>query len=392
VAYLAGYFYLYIEVEKDTLVCRDRGYQNGDGFHMVLAIPRDDGEPSDEFYVLAFCPQKDPKRAWQKKFIWYRDIDISFKQLDETLFEVHKGSGKVGFEVLIPWREIYPYHPWFLESVGLNLCYVEAVGETGKNYHYLLRDGRMQSEQSLRLYEIFRFAKPRVKTGAAVYLVLDRNHCLRGRDVTARISGVAAGWVPDTVMIEILDYKSFPVKRLLSSIHLGDALVKRSIRLSTEDLAPGDYKVRWRSKLCRMKGELDLTVLPDIDTEELNKKIEMLTGRISEGSVATLRFRLGAIGNRLKSLKDHDTATMLLSEIKELNSVISSAREGRDVIATEKGVLRRAYKSRLDGSFQPYSIKVPRAYLSRISSRWLLSVEVRQTVSAPKQHRLISGK
>ena len=65
-AYGTDFFYVYIEVEADSLICRDRAYQMGDGFHMVLARPRPDGSPSEEFYVLACSAIDKPRMEWSR--------------------------------------------------------------------------------------------------------------------------------------------------------------------------------------------------------------------------------------------------------------------------------------------------------------------------------------
>jgi hypothetical protein len=36
IAYSAEYFYLYVEMDSPNYTCRDRGYQNGDGFSVLL--------------------------------------------------------------------------------------------------------------------------------------------------------------------------------------------------------------------------------------------------------------------------------------------------------------------------------------------------------------------
>lgn len=39
IAYNEQYFYLYVEMNSPTYICRDRGYQNGDAFSLVLGRP-----------------------------------------------------------------------------------------------------------------------------------------------------------------------------------------------------------------------------------------------------------------------------------------------------------------------------------------------------------------
>ena len=39
-AYGADFLYVCVEVASERLVCRDRAYQNGDGFQFVIARPK----------------------------------------------------------------------------------------------------------------------------------------------------------------------------------------------------------------------------------------------------------------------------------------------------------------------------------------------------------------
>lgn len=80
--YSEHYFYLFIKTDPYNLVARDRAYQNGDGFHFMLTVPKtEDEKPTDEFYVIGISPLA---KNQQKKFIWYHNIDLSFLPLRET--------------------------------------------------------------------------------------------------------------------------------------------------------------------------------------------------------------------------------------------------------------------------------------------------------------------
>ena len=50
-AYGTRFLYLYIEVDSDRFICRDRGFQNGDGFTVAITKPRPENLPTDEYYV-----------------------------------------------------------------------------------------------------------------------------------------------------------------------------------------------------------------------------------------------------------------------------------------------------------------------------------------------------
>ena len=185
-AYGTEFLYLYIEVAQPALAARDRGYQNGDGCHLVLSLPRPGDAPSEQFHVLGFTPTADPSRSWQRQFTWYRNIDVIMQPLRRAQFREGSEGGKSGLEILIPWADVYPYHPWLSEAIGFNLCYVQAVGETERNLHFVLPDGSIQMELRPRRSVRLAFAPPFASEEVQAYAVLERNNIRAGEPAVIR--------------------------------------------------------------------------------------------------------------------------------------------------------------------------------------------------------------
>ncbi len=175
----ADHLYLYIEAQADSLVVRDRGYQNGDGFHLMVGKPQPGMAPTDEFHVLGFAAA-DPG-AWYRKIRWYYNVGLSFDRLgDRVRFATQARDGRISFELLLPWSEVYPWHPALSDSVGLNLCFVKAIGRSEANYYYLKFDERFQWEQSLREYELLEFAAPQPSSDWQLLSILLKNRLAGG--------------------------------------------------------------------------------------------------------------------------------------------------------------------------------------------------------------------
>ena len=83
-AYGPGFFYLHIQVNAETLTCRDRGFQNGDGLVLTLAQPQAENAPSPEFYMLGFGPQDagrgDAGRQPTGRLLWGHNGDFPLKR------------------------------------------------------------------------------------------------------------------------------------------------------------------------------------------------------------------------------------------------------------------------------------------------------------------------
>ncbi len=169
-AYGADFLYLFVEAEGAQIVQRDRGYQNGDGFHLLLATPTADGL-TDRFYVLGFSPQDDPARAWARGVVWYHDLDTRLSRLpDDVAFEAAVSEGTAGYELLLPWHTVRPYHPWLSQPIGFNLGFVKAVGDAGMVMDLVLFDWRFQAEYQKRRWVPLSFEAPPDGVDRAVVL------------------------------------------------------------------------------------------------------------------------------------------------------------------------------------------------------------------------------
>ncbi len=359
-AYGTDFFYLFIEVAVDSIIYRDRGYQNGDGFHLAFAIPDSGSRETNEFYVLAFSPRPDSRRTWQRKFVWYRNRELSFRRLKNTRFETKVKNGKIAFEVLIPWSEFYPYHPWHLPRMGFNLCYVQAIGGNEKNYYYLVEDPRMQSEQSSRRYSELAFRPPLASDrGAPLYAILERNHFPSGQKVNLKVALLSPRNAHLKLAFLILGETGAVLRSGTFSLLASSGLSRRTLPLPTAALPPGDYRLRLIAFQGRELPDIPFTVLPAVDVIRLKKRLEQVQNCLSPGGYTTLLFRWQEIRKKISTLKPYDTAGALKKAIEDLLFLLKEAENGRDVLAEKTGLLRRAYRSRADSSLQPYTVRIP---------------------------------
>ncbi len=363
-SYRLGYtnegLYLYLETSKKELMSRDRAYQNGDGFHMVLAIPTADGSPTREFLVLAFSP-RDPSPG-RRAFVWYRNVDLAFIRLQNVQIAESTHDGRSGIELFLPWNSIPPYHPWLRDAIGFNLCFVEASGEKDMAYHFVLLDERIQSEQYARQYRLLPFAPPPPDAGAQISVCLEANHLFPSDTIRAVVAGVVGNAKSVHVRFDILNEDS--VTQSSQSVLATLVRPPRHAVVSLPKVAPapGAYTVRWSCADPPASGEAPLTVLPAFNLRDWTARVSRLHGVIAPGSETTILFLLEQISNDLAALRAYDTGRGLFSRIVALDSLLVQAERGSDAIANRSGVLRRAYRSTVDSSLQPYTIKIPKSY------------------------------
>ncbi len=360
-AYGTDFFYLYIEVSANELVERDRGYQNGDGFHLVFAKPTNDSTDAEEFYVLGFSHTK-ANNTWGRKINWYRNIALEMKILDERVqFQTNISDGKCGFELLLPWDCIYPYHPWF-EPLGFNLCFVKAVDKTEKNDYYMLEDNRMQSEQSLRKYVPLHFQTPCISQGIQSYVRLERNYISSSDSLQFEIAGVSANDCNENVVVQLYTGENFKLNRktITFPLKIGINYLKKKINFNS--LPEGGYSMTWRASNSLYNGKLWFSVLPNFNKLETKALLKSYRSEISQGTYNTLMFTMLEIENKFEKLKKYETAGETRILISQMNYVIDNMIDEHDIYKEQRGIFRRAFFSDYDKSYQPYTIKVPDNY------------------------------
>ncbi len=403
-AYGTEFLYVYIEIDQPALAARDRGYQNGDGCHLVLSLPRPGGAPSGEFYVLGFTPTSEPARSWQRQFTWYRNVDVVMQPLRRAQFREASEGGKSGLEILIPWAEVYPYHPWLSQAIGFNLCYVQAVGETARNLYFVLPDGAIQMEQRPRRSVPLSFEPPAAPEAIQAYAVLERNHVRVGEPVVLRTAILSPKRQRYASIVEIAPRSMSSSRGGVFAPRLavtsatpataagstavgtatgfammatpGDVTVANSKKRLAFKLQPGLQVVsrtidkgRWEAGLYTLKLEkglpaLSLSILPPFDGDGMAKALEANADRLKPSSLASLRFHLQETTRRLAALKPYDAPEDLPSQAAVLAGAIEEARRGVDAVAGDinPGRRRRAYLSAVDGTLQPYTLQLPAGY------------------------------
>ena len=125
-AYTSSHLYLYIETDVDSISYHRRGYLWGDGFKVLLGIPQKDSL-TNEYYELAYSPSSD-KDNWERQQIHGYNFTQIRKKLSESSKSQEKAlNKKSGFETLIAWDDIRPYHPWFIEEIGCNIYFAKGI-------------------------------------------------------------------------------------------------------------------------------------------------------------------------------------------------------------------------------------------------------------------------
>ncbi len=403
IAYGTEFFYLYLETEGDSFAFRDRAFQYGDGFNLLMALVEGAESRSDEFFVLAGGAVDRPELDWTRSIFWVHNVDTLFKKTSEATevsFRAHEG--RLSFEVYLPWKEVYPYHPWISEGLGFNLRLNKAIGSGQERNQLTVLDDSIAKAGQDKVFIPLSFAEPKVVLPQA-YAILERNNVTLGDPVGLKMATVAPEDTELVTYVETISEggDSLSLARLRSSVPAG---VKRQTLLipESESTPIGSYELRWErhwgfdtgvvtrgviragavTNGATAAGDANpgdatagysnsrysnsnisrFSVLDRFDRKALASRLEDLRGLLQLASYETILFLIDELEGDLAAMRSYDEGAGQITAMASLARILDGASEGTDVLAEARGLSRKAFQSRVDDTLQPYSVFVPENY------------------------------
>jgi predicted esterase len=384
-AYGTDFLYVYVEGRGDRLTFRDRAYQNGDGFQMVIARPLPGNAAASEFYVAACSAVDRPELEWSRRLFWYYNVDKIFVPMGpQARSESAARGGVVSLELLLPWQDLHPFHPWLSEGIGFNIGFVKASGQ-GSFYYRVLPDD-LGRENMPRRYIRLRFAEPALDDGLQSFAALERNHLFQGESLEVRSVTLSAGPAAEALGVRVLSGEGTRLQSATAEYPCARGLTSHEFPVGVGDLPPGGYRVAWSSARGYSRGDdagraAALTILPAAAGEALGQRLERAKGRLSPGSAGTLRFLLDETLLALGSMKPYESAAKERLALARLEGDLAEAEAGRDALAARTGYFRRAFRSKVDGTLQPYAVRIPAGYDPRAGRTYPLVVYLHGSAS-----------
>ena len=105
-----------------------------------------------------------------------------------------------------------------------------------------------------------------------------------------------------------------------------------------------------------------ISILPVIDKEQLHTNINRKKALFPEGTLHTLLFKLEQLKTLENNLRPYETGDLLFDLWAQFQTEYQLLLEGQDPYQSLKGPYRRAFKSKYDQTYQPYTIKLPKDY------------------------------
>lgn len=358
IAYGTEFLYVFIEAEAEHITYRDRAFQNGDGFLLLIAKPQQYNKPTDEFYELACSEVNVPERMWQQHIFWNYNVNKLFTPTSvDTKLESHERNGKISYELIVPWTDLKPYHPWLSEGIGFNLSFCKAVEPKGQVWYQVV-DDNSGAEFKKRLYVPLRFQKPVLEGNPQTFVSLKEGHITEGQSLNAVAVTVSNETLTENLNIlwgtgEILGGLE------LKSYECNPGITINEISINTEQLIEGAYMINWKTGNRLNLGSPGFSVLPVFDEKELNARLEKNKKYLSKGSFNTIRFMIKELKDKIESLKIYETCVKERLNLTKLIRLINLMDRGIDPFEGKPGLLRKAYKSGIDNTLQPYTVYLP---------------------------------
>jgi len=360
-AYNLDNFYFIIAVSSDSITYRDRAYQNGDGIHLVIARPDATGS-TDEFYVLRFSPADPRQGKPARNSVWYYNVALQSKQLSSNCkFVCSSSEGKTYFELLVPFTDINPYNPLFRGSMGFNLCFVKAIGEKEKNYYLLCKDENIQSEQCKRKYVPAIFGQPGKSSGDDIRLFVPYRNIMTGDSVPVNILITGNTGGRTSLDVSVHNESDSLILSERKEFHTTGEVTRKSFSLPVEKALPGEYLISWKAQTGD-SGNVTLTVLPGLTLASCIQKVSSLKSSLSQGDYNSLCFAAEDIFRKRAAIKDYEDASWFLKECKAFKLSVSSSEKDHLYLSERSGVFRRAFRSNIDSTLQPYSVRIPEGF------------------------------
>lgn len=363
IAYQADYLYLYLEAEGERLHDRKRAYLQGDGYRILFARPSSSGL-SQEYLELNFQPSAADTDAPVQVTQTLSNLYGSqiYRPLEGSSGSVARASdGKIRFESLLAWDELFPFHPWSGDAMGMNLYFAKAVEDFTHGYGLVADEGIWDEEIRQRAYRPLVFAAPESERTDFCLLRPLQQHGLAGATIQLRASGFCGQNKTRSVELQLVNEIGESVAQQHFALKNTAIDKTQTLTWPLPDLPAGIY--RWRSNNTAIHLPSVAQVrFPALPYAALVQTVKDNAAGLSIGAVESLLFHLQQAQTAQQNLPDDLPGAQLYQQQLVLMQDYLHFHGGKDPYQARRGPYRRGFRSSLDSSLQPYSVKLPQDY------------------------------
>ncbi|MTI94014.1 MAG: hypothetical protein FH749_00790 [Firmicutes bacterium] len=360
--------YLRVETTWPTNDNRERAWRFGDGFLLTVShAPAD--QPTAFYTTLGFGgPEK--VTVVNSSGRWFPDFDsgaIGYRQ-------TRSKTGTV-WQISVPWASLPPIRPLCTNHFALNLTFTRTT-DSGPVHCQLVNDPDFDSEKTLlRRVLPLAFGEPNLQSPLAQTVLTKAR--LQGDDsIVLRLGLLTPDPCPAELKLYILQGEKV-LEKYFSAMELASGPHQWTVKWSPHRAMPsGLYILRAEGKGSQKSFKKDhpFYVLNPEDIETLKQDLERMAEDINylhKEAVLSALFRLDWI-TQLSQSPPWEVPDRMDKLLTEARTMLHDIQAGVNPLQGKTGLSRRAFRSRVDGSLQPYSIYLPRAYSD--DKKWPLLV------------------
>lgn len=365
-AYTASHLYIYIEADIDSITYHRRGYLWGDGYKVLFARPQLEGLTS-EYYELAFSPTIEKEYEWAKQRIVYYNFDQTTLSLSSSTISQESANRNIsGFETLIAWEDVKPYHPWFMKDMGYNIYFAKGMehpqhGWITNGYSLVEDEGIWDESVPKRNYKHISYLAPSSVSEQLILAKPKQKNLKMDDEIKVEVVSIDHESSNSRIEIALQNEESETIYSEVIDIKIDKNLNKQELSLNIGRLKTGKYELIILNTYDTILKE-SICIHPSIPFDEIEAELTENKNQLINGTINTLQFELNQIENKLAELKIYETGEKVLEDWNIFKDKYELFIVGVDPYQVFVKPYRRAFKSKYDDTYQPYSLKLPRDY------------------------------
>jgi predicted esterase len=368
--YDAKNFYAAVKALDDSLEFPNRSWRYGDGFFLTFLDPAQ-GNESDSFYSFGISlVEKNPvKTVVYKDGIGFPGIDI--RDVELAIVPDEK-KGIIIYELSIPFQILVPFRPFMQDRWAINLIYADRDRGERKLAQLYPDPGYDTEFSNKRKGAIFQFVN-RVPKEPEIQMLINSSHFYHDSEKTITLAVHSpenkTGWQFRTYLLgpgatNVQQKEEFAFKKGMNMVPF--RLEEREYDTGVYDLSVGVIDEKGS---LRFKEDNRFFVVNRTELEEFRSKfLEVKKGDLYaedekfRNSMPNLEVRFEWIREFMEEAPPHIGVAAIEEWMDEVETLIESIDEGKPAFFPLDSVGRYAHKSEIDGTFQPYTIYVPKDY------------------------------
>ncbi|MEE4213013.1 MAG: prolyl oligopeptidase family serine peptidase [Parvularcula sp.] len=359
-AFRLGYTetHLYLAITTDRPVTyHPRGDLWGDGYRILLARS-ENGEASPQYRDIYVDPRPPDDEGVEIFTAAVDGVQVFTKLSDDSaVAEASHEFGSV-FEAMIAFSDIEPFDPVWAEPIGLNLYFAKAYRTEAEGHfpygNALVADEGIWDEVILQRASVpLSFEVPKDTVGWAK-LSPGSLHLREGEDIIIERGDVGRVSRRTSYEWTLTDTGGSQIREGRARLNRGQSVPLKGTRTVQEGLYSLELTAASTTR------SFPVAIFPREFGGDLPNKID--TNALSAGSVTSLQFHLNTLEEKFNAIADYSDPTGLFERWQLLKEDLEIASAGRDPFEGRKGPYRRAFRSAIDDTLQPYSVRLPQSY------------------------------